>query len=124
MYLLCMATKTISVDLIAYESLCRLRSDPRESFSKVIRRLADTLGSRPPVGTGGSAGVGTQAPGERAAEVATGLAPAPGFLASLFAEADRLWLPSEEALDRLDGHQLTPRPRREPRDTRLPENAE
>lgn len=33
-----MATKTISVDMEAYERLCRARRSPRESFSKVIKR--------------------------------------------------------------------------------------
>ena len=34
----CMATKTISVDLEAYERLRGARTDERESFSKVIKR--------------------------------------------------------------------------------------
>lgn len=34
----CMATKTISIDLAAYEKLTRARMDERESFSKVIKR--------------------------------------------------------------------------------------
>ena len=34
----CMATKTISIDLEAYEALCRARIEPKESFSRVIRR--------------------------------------------------------------------------------------
>jgi hypothetical protein len=33
-----MATKTISVDLEAYEALSRARRSPKESFSQVIRR--------------------------------------------------------------------------------------
>jgi hypothetical protein len=35
---LCMATKTISVDLEAYERLRRARIRPDESFSRVIKR--------------------------------------------------------------------------------------
>ena len=35
---LCMATKTLSVDLEAYERLRAARLDERESFSKVIKR--------------------------------------------------------------------------------------
>ena len=38
MHGLCMATKTISVDLEAYELLSRARRTPKESFSQVIRR--------------------------------------------------------------------------------------
>jgi len=34
----CMATKTISIDLTAYERLTRARVNERESFSKVIKR--------------------------------------------------------------------------------------
>jgi predicted CopG family antitoxin len=34
----CMATKTISVDLEAYEALSKARLSPKESFSQVIRR--------------------------------------------------------------------------------------
>jgi len=33
-----MPTKTISIDLEAYERLRRARTDPRESFSRVIKR--------------------------------------------------------------------------------------
>jgi len=33
-----MATKTISIDMLAYEKLVRGRSTPKESFSSVIRR--------------------------------------------------------------------------------------
>lgn len=105
MYAFSMATKTISLDLVAYESLCRLRREPRESFSKVIRRVAETLGARSPVA----------APAAAAATAAVGSAPTRPVLASLFSEADRLWLPPDEALDRLDRHQASPRPRRDPR---------
>ena len=35
---LCMATKTISVDVEAYERLRRAKASPRESFSQVIKR--------------------------------------------------------------------------------------
>lgn len=34
----CMATKTISIDLEAYERMSGARKHPRESFSQVIRR--------------------------------------------------------------------------------------
>lgn len=34
----CMATKTISIDIEAYEKLRRARRSPRESFSMVIKR--------------------------------------------------------------------------------------
>jgi predicted CopG family antitoxin len=35
----CMATKTISIEIDAYELLVRERKDPKESFSRVIRRV-------------------------------------------------------------------------------------
>jgi len=35
----CMATKTISIELDAYELLVREKRDPKESFSRVIRRV-------------------------------------------------------------------------------------
>jgi predicted CopG family antitoxin len=38
MHGLCMATKTISIDLSAYERLTMARNHERESFSKVIKR--------------------------------------------------------------------------------------
>jgi len=38
MHGLCMATKTISIDLSAYERLTTARVHERESFSKVIKR--------------------------------------------------------------------------------------
>lgn len=34
-----MATKTISIEIDAYEMLVREKRDPKESFSKVIRRV-------------------------------------------------------------------------------------
>lgn len=93
MYALCMATKTISVDLFAYDCLCRLRREPRESFSKVIRRLAEGFGD----------------PAVKAASSGTSV------LSGLFTDADRIWLPPESTLERLDAHQASPRPRRDPR---------
>ena len=47
---LCMATKTISLDLDAYERLRRARIRPDESFSRVIKRAIWT----PPPSTGGA----------------------------------------------------------------------
>jgi len=44
MHDLCMATKTISIEIDAYELLVRERKDPKESFSRVIRRV---LSERP-----------------------------------------------------------------------------
>ena len=38
MYALCMATKTISIDLIAYNRLTAARLHPTDSFSQVIRK--------------------------------------------------------------------------------------
>lgn len=38
MHDLCMSTKTISLELDAYEKLKRAKKDPRESFSSVVRR--------------------------------------------------------------------------------------
>ena len=37
-YYSCMATKTISLELDAYEKLRRAKRTPRESFSSVVRR--------------------------------------------------------------------------------------
>ena len=38
MHDICMATKTISLEMDAYEKLRRARREPRESFSNVVRR--------------------------------------------------------------------------------------
>ena len=38
MHGLCMPTKTISIELDAYEKLAAAKKGPRDSFSKVIRR--------------------------------------------------------------------------------------
>lgn len=57
-----MATKTISIDLVAYEKLTAARREPRDSFSQIIRRakwdapqktcglLLDALPGLPPAG--------------------------------------------------------------------------
>jgi len=37
-YGLCMATKTISIDLVAYDRLSKAKLNARDSFSQVIRR--------------------------------------------------------------------------------------
>ncbi len=46
---LCMATKTISIEIDAYELLVREKRDPKESFSRVIRRV---LSERPALTAG------------------------------------------------------------------------
>lgn len=38
MYAACMATKTISIDMEAYEALRRARRSEKDSFSQVIKR--------------------------------------------------------------------------------------
>jgi predicted CopG family antitoxin len=45
----CMATKTISIEIDAYDLLVRERKDPKESFSRVIRRV---LSERPALTAG------------------------------------------------------------------------
>ena len=49
MHDLCMATKTISIEIDAYELLVREKRDPKESFSRVIRRV---LSERPALTAG------------------------------------------------------------------------
>jgi predicted CopG family antitoxin len=49
MHDLCMVTKTISIEIDAYELLVRERKDPKESFSRVIRRV---LSERPALTAG------------------------------------------------------------------------
>jgi predicted CopG family antitoxin len=44
-----MATKTISIEIDAYELLVREKRDPKESFSRVIRRV---LSERPALTAG------------------------------------------------------------------------
>lgn len=46
MYYSCMATKTITLELDAYERLKRAKRTPRESFSSVVRRA--TFADDPP----------------------------------------------------------------------------
>ncbi len=46
MHTACMATKTISIDLKAYERLRQARQTPEESFSRVIHRAKWRPGQR------------------------------------------------------------------------------
>jgi predicted CopG family antitoxin len=48
-YCLCMATKTISIEIDAYDLLAQEKKDRTESFSRVIRRL---FAERPAVTAG------------------------------------------------------------------------
>ncbi len=47
----CMATKTISLELDAYEKLRKAKRSERESFSQVVRRARweDSASSGPPI---------------------------------------------------------------------------
>jgi predicted CopG family antitoxin len=61
-YAACMSTKTISIDLEAYERLSQARLSPKDSFSRVIKRakwettaktcgdLLQSLTTMPPAG--------------------------------------------------------------------------
>lgn len=83
-----MAHKTISLDLQAYEALRSRRTQPSESFSQVVLRLASAF----PGSTSGSA-----------------------IVDKLLADGESLWFPPDAELDRLDAIQKEPRARRNPR---------
>ncbi len=70
-----MAYKTITLNVEAYDTLRGLRSQPKESLSQVVLRLAQSF----TWSTSGSA-----------------------LVDKLFADSSDLWLPSESELDRLD----------------------
>lgn len=78
----CMATKTISLELDAYEKLKRCKRNPRESFSSVVRRVVWA---------------------DEASTAGTLLQ----LLKKKMAQGD--FLPEEDLLDRLDEAQESPR---------------
>ncbi len=80
-----MTHKTITLNVEAYDALRGLRSQPKESLSQVVLRLAQNFTRS----TSGSA-----------------------LVDRLFADSSDLWLPSESELYRLDeiqGQQRAPR---------------
>ena len=81
MHGMCMATKTISLEVDAYEKLKRAKRSPRESFSSVVRRAL-------------------WPDGEHSASVVLGLMNE--------RMAGRGELPAEEILDQLDRIQNSP----------------
>ena len=79
-----MAHKTITLSLVAYDALRGLRSQPKESLSQVVLRLAQGFTRS----TSGSA-----------------------LVDKIFADSSDLWMPSESVLNRLDeiqGQQRAP----------------
>ena len=74
-YIALMAHKIITLNLEAYDALLGLRSQPKESLSQVVLRLAQGFTRS----TSGSA-----------------------LVDKLFADSSDLWLPSESELNRLD----------------------
>ena len=84
-YIALITHKTITLNVEAYVALRGLRSQPKESLSQVVLRLAQGFTRS----TSGSA-----------------------LVDKLFADSSDLWLPSESELDRLDeiqGQQRAPR---------------